>query len=297
MGAVLLLCAGPMRLSAIINSRSGSVPDDGAQQFERLLEEHGWPGEIHVPTGEGFLEGIETFCKNDCDAIVVWGGDGTVSTVMQMTGPSGPPIIPLPGGTMNMLHTRVHGAVADWQTCLVESILRRRPETIPGIMVGDRLVFVGALIGRLTGLARARETVREGAFADIPNSLNLSDNLDLTSAIRYRFDSSEQSGQGTATAVGLFVTEDRHKMQDGIDFVTTDPANLGELFRIGLQALTSPLPETEGVEVRDAERLSIEFENVSAMPGTLDGEPTEFQSGLTVRYVAEAAKIMGAGLA
>ena len=88
-------------------------------------------------------------------------------------GPDGPPVLPLPGGTMNMLHQRVHGGIADWQTCLVEAVLRRRPEIIPAVRVNDKLVFIGAMIGRLTGLAKARETIRDGDLASLPETLDL----------------------------------------------------------------------------------------------------------------------------
>ena len=285
-----------MQLTAIVNSLSGSVPNDGEQQIQRLLDEHGWPCRFLTPQPDNFNQVIQSCADHECDAVIVWGGDGTVSSVLQCLGADGPPVIPLPGGTMNMLHQRVHGAVADWQTCLVESILRRRPEYLPAARVHEHLMFVAALTGRLVGLAKAREAVRAGAIGELPQVLDIGETLNLETAIQFSGTSSLGEVSGEATTLGVFVTEDRRKPKDGLDIVATDPETIGDLMRIGLQALVNPLTRTEGVLHQEAENIVLDFGSLNSLPGTIDGEPTEFESGMTISYVPEAARVMGAGL-
>lgn len=286
-----------MQLTAIVNSLSGSVPNDGREQMEALLKEHGWPCNFLTPNPDNFEDVIKSCARHDCDAVVVWGGDGTVSSVLQTLGPDGPPVIPLPGGTMNMLHQRVHGAVADWQTCLVESILRRRPEFIPAARLNDRLMFIAALTGRIVGLAKAREAVRAGAIGELPNVLDLGETLNLETAINFSGTRRDGAVSGSATTLGVFVTEDARKKEDGLDVIGTDPKTIGEMMKIGLQALMTPITQTEGVEHSEAQTVRLNFEGVNSLPGTIDGEPVEFESGMTIEFVPEAARVMGAGLA
>lgn len=285
-----------MKLTAIINTHSGSVPDNGVELFRAEMDAHGWPCSVISDAPDSLSESLERCREEDCDAFVVWGGDGTVSSVMQALGPDGPPVLPLPGGTMNMLHQRVHGGIADWQTCLVEAVLRRRPEIIPAVRVNDKLVFIGAMIGRLTGLAKARETIRDGDLASLPETLDLQDNLDLTSSIKLSYDGEDGPGRDSATALGVFVTEDKRKPEFGIDLVTSDPQNLSELVSIGFQALTKRLSETPGVSVRAVQSGRADFADTDSLPGTLDGEPVNFSGGLTFEYVPRAARVLGAGL-
>ena len=285
-----------MKFTAFVNSLSGSVPDDGRQQMEAVLNEHGWPCKFFTPQPNDFEDALNSCVLEPSDAVIVWGGDGTVSTLLQKLGNDGPPVIPLPGGTMNMLHQRVHGRVADWKTCLVESVLRRRPEFLPAARLGDRLMFVAALTGRLVGLARAREAVRSGEFAEIPRVLDLVETLNLDTAIAFRGDASGGPISGEATTIGVFVTEDRSKSQDGLDIITSDPDTLGELMRIGLQALTTPLARTEGICHQEAKTIVLDFDGIKTLPGTIDGEPMEFESGMEISFLPNAARVMGAGL-
>ena len=285
-----------MRLAALINTMSGTVPADAYAQFDQFLSEHGWP--CHYISGheKPITEALKCGPDLPCDALIVWGGDGTVSSVLQSLGPDGPPVLPLPGGTMNMLHQRVHGAVADWKTSLVEALLRKRPEYIPAALVDDKMIFVAALVGRLAGLALAREAVREGDILGMAQSLVSQDSLNLETCIHYRYSGHSGQGEGDATALGVFVTEDIRKHSDGLDIASTDPDTLAELTRIGIQALISPLDRTQGIEITEADTAVLSVPDGARLPGTLDGEPTEFSGETEIKFVPQAARVLGAGL-
>ena len=285
-----------MRLAALINTMSGSVPVDAHEQFDEFLKDHGWPCQYLSGRETSIADALNCGPDMECDALIVWGGDGTVSSVLQRMGGDGPPVLPLPGGTMNMLHQRVHGAHADWRTCLVEALLRKRPEMLPAAKVDRKLVFVAALAGRLTGLALAREAVREGDFAGLAQTLADQDSLNLESSIQFEFTGSAGAGSGQATALGIFVTENRRQLDNGLDLVTTDPQNLAELTRIGLQALISPLNRTQGVTMYQAQHITLSIPAGSELPGTLDGEPVVFSDKIEVEFIPEAARVLGAGL-
>ena len=54
----------------------------------------------------------------------VWSGDGTVACTFENAGPDGPPILPLPGGTMNLFHKQIHGGPCEWRECLERGLSR-----------------------------------------------------------------------------------------------------------------------------------------------------------------------------
>ncbi|MAK62247.1 MAG: hypothetical protein CMK09_14855 [Ponticaulis sp.] len=285
-----------MKLTALINSNSGSVPADGAAQLEALMKERGWPCHILAPDPGEFPNCLSKIDPDACDALIVWGGDGTVAAAMQKTGPDGPPIIPLPGGTMNMLHQRVHGGLADWQTCLIEAVLRRRIDDMPAACVGDEMIFVGAMFGRLTGLAQIREAVRKWDLMSFSQNLDLPEKFDLTSDILFTLNRKSGTAEGCATTLAVFVTEDRTKQEDGLDVISSEPRTLGELAHIGMQALLNPLTNADGITHYEADRIEVSFGDRVPMPATLDGEPVELTENLQISYLPKAARVYGAGL-
>ena len=57
------------------------------------------------------------------EVLIVLGGDGTIRTAAEVCAEKGPYLIPLPGGTMNMLSRALYGDVAWEESLKIRSLL------------------------------------------------------------------------------------------------------------------------------------------------------------------------------
>ena len=84
-----------------------------------------------------------------------------VFAAVELAGPKGPLIAPLPGGTMNMLPKAVYGTT-DWEAALRGILDDGREQCIGGGVVDGKSFLVAAILGAPAMWAPAREAVREG---------------------------------------------------------------------------------------------------------------------------------------
>lgn len=219
------------------------------------------------------------------DCVIVWGGDGSVACIANELHATGIPILPLPGGTMNLLHKRVHGDDSDWQSCLNALTQTNKPyEMRPG-KLNDRLFYVAAMFGTLTQLAEVRESVRDKNPLQAASNLLQGDALDMRSQVKFKLSSSGGEQNDTAVAVAAFVTDDpNNPLKVGV----IDPNSLLDLSSVGLDALLNGWEEADKVDQYCAQSLTVEHTADEILPYTLDGEQYESDQAINVG-VADSA--------
>lgn len=151
------------RFILVANSRSGSFDADEVDRLLadaerlglgrpelRLLDEVGCPERSAVDPG---------------DLVAVFGGDGTINSVVgKLAGWSGAVLI-LPGGTMNLACHRVHGDVSApevLEAVARGAVRRARPNVI---RTGHGTSLAGVMVGPGTSWGEVREALRD---ADVP---------------------------------------------------------------------------------------------------------------------------------
>lgn len=91
-------------------------------------------------------------------AVIVVGGDGTARTAAVRAVQTGIPIIPMPGGTMNVLPKIIFGH-ADMVRAMSE-IPRLEPQALDVGRIGSDLFFLSVAVGLAGPMARVREAAR-----------------------------------------------------------------------------------------------------------------------------------------
>lgn len=146
----------------ITNEGSGSVRDELLADLHDACESSGlciaarttFPSE-EIPTREE-LE------RREIEVVVTLGGDGTINAVVSaLAGWSGA-ILPLPGGTQNLLTKRVHGdaVVHEVVHAFAKGRSRRARPTI--IRSSQGFALAGLLVGPGTSWNDVREAMRDG---------------------------------------------------------------------------------------------------------------------------------------
>lgn len=276
----------------LVNPRSGSVPEDAEQKLRDALEGHGEKGDFTLLDGDDIASPIQACLESSPDMIIVWSGDGTVACALEKAGPSGPPILPLPGGTMNLFHKQIHGGASEWDHCLERGLKKGRQIDVPAGRAGDRNFYVAAMAGNLTDFAAPREAIRKGRLLEAIQTLSGSDALDLRTTMTFRSESKDDNvSKGHATAASLFVGT--HE-DSALEFAFIDPDNPLELAATGFSALVSDWHDAPGVNTVFSNKVTLTHERGYDLRATLDGEPVRLKSGTTFTRIAKAGRAFSA---
>ena len=80
------------------------------------------------------------------EVLIVLGGDGTIRTAAEACAEKGSYLIPLPGGTMNMLPRALYGNVP-WEEALEKTLTAPSIKVLSGGRIADKQFFIAAIVG------------------------------------------------------------------------------------------------------------------------------------------------------
>lgn len=155
-----------LKTGVLINTASGSCTPECEEEIATLLEDAGiQPASFWCGGGSIIGEALEHFRETKVELIIVLGGDGTIRTVIENKPSSVKYVIPLPGGTMNMLAKALYGD-HPWAEVLQRTLTNPSIQTVSAGRIDDHLFFVAAILGGVSYLTSAREALREGELID-----------------------------------------------------------------------------------------------------------------------------------
>lgn len=162
--------ARPARLWLVHNEASGSNDEDALNALREAITTAGIDllGETCFPREEPPTP-AELDAKG-ADTAAIFAGDGTISSVVAGWSDWRGTILPLPGGTMNMLARRLHGDAtpAEILARFDGGVVRR---VRPTVVVSRHAVgLTGALAGPGAAWADVREAMREPNLKDLVNT-------------------------------------------------------------------------------------------------------------------------------
>jgi len=260
---------------ALVNSHSGSVPPDA----QDLLRHHLGSDLTRLLScsGDELLDTLGDVVVRRGDTLIVLGGDGTLSAALTATKSSGAAVIPLPGGTMNLLHKRVHGQFSRWDDVLDRALRASRPERLTHAVANERNVYVGLTLGRLTNLAKAREALRAGAPVEATRAAVAQNALDLETVIEAQIGTSSYQ----ATAAAAFTPEGISG--DELEIGLIDPDTLAGLATTSLSAMLADWRNAEGMTHRKCQHAVFKRMGGSSFDALIDGEPADLGDEVTIR--------------
>lgn len=149
------------RLWLVTNYASGSAGEEECAAVEAIFAERGMAlaGRTVFP-GEP-LPGATALAAAGVDTLVLFAGDGTINAALCALSGWGGAVLILPGGTMNMLARRLHGA-ADPHAIVHAAHREPRRTRLPYVEAGPHRAFVALILGPAATWAHAREMVRGG---------------------------------------------------------------------------------------------------------------------------------------
>jgi diacylglycerol kinase family enzyme len=137
-----------LKVGAIINTSSGGCDSESEQKMLSILKRAGvvepkmWCGGAdHIEPS--FAEATE----QKLELLIVLGGDGTIRTAAETCAEKGPYLIPLAGGTMNMLPRALYGDVS-WEDALKNALAAPAAKVLSGGRIADKQFFIAVIVMR-----------------------------------------------------------------------------------------------------------------------------------------------------
>ncbi|HWA22555.1 MAG TPA: diacylglycerol kinase family protein [Caulobacterales bacterium] len=220
------------------------------------------------------------------DVIIVLGGDGTARAAAEAFS-AGPPLILLPGGTLNILPHALYGE-RNWQDALRDALKGGRVVRLVGGKANGKKFFVAGLFGPPTLLARARESVRKGHFLE---ALRRFDHAFRRMFSRPMVVHAEGSAVARVEGVGVLCPAYAGEIQDSaLEWVQLDVTRVTEFIRVGLRSVIGGWRDDDTIELSRARRGEIRSRGV--IPAVLDGEPTTFLSRVKIEILSNGPRVV-----
>lgn len=295
--ATLTPHAAIRRVALVVNAAAGGVGPGASAIAVAILERFGLDADIHTPEPANVDAALSLAVEAKPDLLVVLAGDGTARAAAALCGPAGPLMIPLPGGTMNLLPRALYGAVG-WQQALADALTAGVPRTVGGGEIGGRPFYVAAIMGSPALWAPAREAARRRRLGQALQRARLALRGLFTARLRFSLDG--QSGRAEALTLMCPLVSKAMTDETALEAAAIDPSQAGELVRIGLRTLAVELFGARAGDWRDDPAVSISQCHTgrvwarAAIPAILDGEPHLLPRQVKVKFVQNAFRALAA---
>lgn len=280
---------GGMRIGALLNTSSGSCDLQAEADVQAILAGEGLaPVRLWCGGGEDVDRALAEARAHELDLLIVLGGDGTIRAAAEAAAESGPLLMPLPGGTMNMLPKALYGD-RDWRESLKATLADPSAQAVHGADADGHRFFIAAILGGPSKMAEAREAMREHDLAGAVEKGVSALRQALSTDLRYRFGNRADVAESVAILCPL--TSRRLSAEEEVleaaAFKLEGPA---DAFRLAWNATFRDWradPTVERAKVREAD-----IESDEAIPALLDGESFELGRHVRIEVAPDAFRAL-----
>jgi diacylglycerol kinase family enzyme len=273
------------RLVAVLNTASGSFTPQAPAEVRAIFDQSGLGhGEV-ICANPLELDGVLDAAVEKADVLVVLGGDGTIRSAAEKSGHSDNILIPLPGGTMNMLPRALYGARA-WREALTDTLAEPELYGVSGGRAGPHAFFVAAIIGAPTLWADAREAVRDRHFVEAVRRAATALRRGMSEPLDYVFDGCLT---GSAEAVAIMcplISKVMRGDEELLEAAAIDTRSAGEILRLGVNTLFNDWRSDPSVVRAKIRKATVTGHG--RVPLTVDGELVRLGRRVEIEFVSPA---------
>ena len=277
------------RVEILVNTASGGVDPGAAEAVEKVLAELGVVARTHVPAPSEIGDALRLVIDSAPDVLVVLAGDGTARAAAELCGPKGPILVPLPGGTMNMLPRALYGD-RDWKTALADALTIGEPRMIGGGEVDGRNFLVAAIVGTPALWAPAREAIREGRVELAYLRARRAFRLAFTGRLRFSLDTGARDKAEALAIMCPLISDVMEGTETALEVAALDPAGAAEAFRLGFQAMLGDWRADASVKTYRCQRATVWASG--QIPAILDGESVRLSRTTEVRFRPDVVRVL-----
>jgi diacylglycerol kinase family enzyme len=279
-----------LKVGAIINTSSGGYDSESEQKMLSILKGAGvvepkmWCGGAdHVEPS--FADATE----QKLEVLVVLGGDGTIRTAAQACAEKGPYLIPLPGGTMNMLPRALYGDVS-WEDALKNALTAPSVKVLSGGRIADKHFFIAAIVGAPALWVEPREAMREGDIVEAIKKGSVAFRKMFEAKVQY-YISEETKGEAEAVAlICPLISEEMSDWEQALEAAVIDVESAAEVIGLASTAAFGKWRDDRNIFLTKTKRVSVQ--SSKDIPATLDGETVNLGRSAEIDFVSSAVNVI-----
>jgi diacylglycerol kinase family enzyme len=279
-----------LKVGAIINTSSGGGDSESEQKMLSILSRAGivepkvWCGEAKEM--ERFFAEL---AGQELDIFIVLGGDGTIRTAAEACAEKGPYLIPLPGGTMNMLPRALYGDVS-WEDALKNALTAPSAKVLSGGRIADKQFFIAAIVGAPALWAEPRESIREGDIVDAIEKGSVAFRNMFETKVKYLI-SEEIKGEAEAVAlICPLISEEMSDSEQALEAAVIDVESAAEVIGLASTAAFGKWRDDRNILLTKTKRVDVQ--SSKDIPATLDGENVSLGTTAEIDFVSKALTVI-----
>ena len=278
------------KVGAVINTSSGGGDSEPEQKMFRILARAGI-AEPKVWCGEA--KEMERFFAETAgqklEVLVVLGGDGTIRTAAEACAEKGSYLIPLPGGTMNMLPRALYGNLS-WEEALKKTLTAPSTKVLSGGRVANKQFFIAAIVGAPVLWTQPRESMREGNIADAIKKGSVAFRRMFKTKVQYLI---ADGAKGETEAVALIcplVSEEMSDSEQALEAAIIDVESASEMIGLATLAAFGKWRDDRNILLTKTKRVNVQ--STKEIPATLDGEKVNLGRSAEIDFVSRALTVL-----
>ena len=278
------------KVGAIINTSSGGFNSESEQKMSCILQRAGiveprvWCGSADEMT-RSFVEAT----GQNLDVLIVFGGDGTIRTAAEACSEKGLHLIPLPGGTMNMLPRALYGDVA-WEDSLKNTLAAPSLKVLSGGRIAGKQFLIAAIVGAPALLAEPRESLREGDIVDAIEKGSVAFRKMFETKIQYLI-SGEMKGEAEAVAlICPLISEQMSDSEQALEAAVIDVESAAEVIGLVSTAAFGKWRDHRNILLTRTKSMRVQSRN--DIPAILDGEKINLFGSAEINFVPKAVTVL-----
>jgi len=279
-----------LKFGAIINTSSGGCDSGSEAELLNVFQD---AGVTNCKTWCGQADQMErSFAEaaaHKLDVLIVLGGDGTIRTAAGACSRRGMYLLPVPGGTMNMLPRALYGDVS-WKNALKNTLAHPVTKVLSGGRVEDNQFFVAAIVGVPALWAETRESIREGDIVDAIKTGAVAFQGMFATKIQYSI-SSETKGEAEVIAVICpLISEQMSESEQALETAVINLENAAELIRFATAAAVGKWRDGGNISLSKTTRVTVQ--STTDIPIFLDGERVKIGKKAEITFVPQAVNVI-----
>ena len=225
----------------------------------------------------------------DLDVLIVLAGDGTIRTAAEACAEEGSYLIPLPGGTMNMLPRALYGDVA-WEESLKNTLAAPSLKVLSGGRIAGKHFLIAAIVGAPALLAEPRESMREGNIVDAIEKGSVAFRQMFETKVQYVI-SSKMKGEAKAVAlICPLISEQMSDSEQALEAAVVDVESAAEVVRLATTAAFGKWRNDRNILLTKTKRVDVQ--SSEDIPATLDGERVNLGRSAEIDFVSRALTVL-----
>lgn len=288
---------GASRIAALINLSSGSCGVDCEERLRAVLAGASLaPADVACVQGHDVDAALHRIADSGPDVLIVLGGDGTIRAAAERCGKAGIALVPLPGGTMNMLPKAIYGA-RDWPQALADTLAAPMLKPVGGGEVEGNSFFCAGIFGSPALWAEVREAARANRALDMIRKARDAFRRRFSRKVGYRFGAGPGPGlSGEAETVAVLcplISASLPSQARALEAAALDLQSSIDAFRLAVNALFADWRRDDKVTAAPA--TTVELCSRTKIPAILDGELVTLPRRCKVRYVERCFDALAPG--